>query len=88
MRASLVSEFGRDAVLRVLPRVAERVKQQAKEDVYFGFAVPYFRKELAVATSRASCPRGRRGNSARKLTSIKFASMTQFSTVNGATRGS
>ena len=49
--ASLVSEFGRDAVLRVLPRVAERVKQQAKEDVYFGFAVPYFRKELAAATS-------------------------------------
>jgi hypothetical protein len=49
--ASLVAEFGRDAVLRVLPRVAERVKQQAKEDVYFGFAVPYFRKELAAATS-------------------------------------
>lgn len=49
--ASLVSEFGRDAVLRVLPRVSERVKQRAKEDVYFGFAVPYFRKELAAATS-------------------------------------
>lgn len=49
--ATLVAEFGRDAVLRVLPRVVERVKQQSKEDVYFGFAAPYFRKELDVTTS-------------------------------------
>jgi hypothetical protein len=45
---TLISDFGQDAVLRVLPRVVEQVKQQSKGDVYFGFAVPYFRKELSA----------------------------------------
>jgi hypothetical protein len=43
---ALVADFGSDAVLRVLPRVVEQVKQQRKADVYFGFSMPYFRQEL------------------------------------------
>ncbi len=50
--AALVAEFGSQSVLRVLPRVVERVKQQSKADVYFGFAVPYFRDALAANASQ------------------------------------
>jgi hypothetical protein len=51
----LISDFGLDAVSHVIPRVAERVKQQSKNDVYFGFAVPHFRTELEsqVASHRS-----------------------------------
>jgi hypothetical protein len=45
---TLIAEFGREAVLRVTPSVVERVKQQSRGDLYFGFAAPYFRMELAA----------------------------------------
>ncbi len=44
--AALISEFGVDAVKKATPFVVETVKKQNQEDIYFGFAVAYYKKQL------------------------------------------
>ncbi|MCG8448957.1 MAG: hypothetical protein MI725_05180 [Pirellulales bacterium] len=43
---ALISEFGLDATMKVTVQVAEAVKRQNQSDVYFGFAVAYYKKLL------------------------------------------
>ncbi len=44
--ASLITEFGVNAITKVTPQVVEIVKKQNQDDVYFGFAVRYYQQQL------------------------------------------
>jgi hypothetical protein len=66
--AELITGFGIEAVRNATAIVGQTVRAQGQNDLYFGFAVPYYRKTLEVGAFRSGFRRevSQNGNEAKR----------------------